>query len=170
MAEATGSIISIGEWVLEQSCQKLALWRGQSDKQHLRISVNVSPVQFRSVVLVPRVKQTLDKTGAPASKLRFELTENMLAEDIDFVVQQMNRLRELGVSISLDDFGTGYASLAYLTRLPLDELKVDRMFIRSLDVEAEEALLAQSIITLGQSMNLVAEGVETELAVATILP
>lgn len=113
---------------------------------------------------MPRVKQTLDKTGAPASKLRFELTENMLAEDIDFIVQQMSRLRELGVSISLDDFGTGYASLAYLTRLPLDELKVDRMFIRSLDVEAEEALLAQSIITLGQSMNLVvvAEGVETE--------
>lgn len=164
IAEATGSIIHIGDWVLEQSCRTLVQWSKQKEKQHLRVSVNVSPVQFRSLNFVARVKRIIENTGVCASKLRFELTENMIADDIDFIVKQMTMLRELGVSISLDDFGTGYASLAYLTRLPLDELKIDRAFISKLGQQTEEAFITETIISLGQSMNLVviAEGIETE--------
>ena len=164
IAEATESIISIGDWVLEKSCQMLAHWNEEKAFEHLGISVNVSSVQFRRGDFVERVKNILNSSGAPPSKLRFELTESLLAEDIDDVVEQMESLRKLGVSFSLDDFGTGYASLAYLTRLPLNELKVDRAFVNDLGRHSKGALLAETIISLGRSMNLtvIAEGVETE--------
>ncbi|MTJ02884.1 bifunctional diguanylate cyclase/phosphodiesterase [Idiomarina piscisalsi] len=164
IAEATESIISIGDWVLEKSCQMLAHWNEEKAFEHLGISVNVSSVQFRRGDFVERVKNILNSSGATPSKLRFELTESLLAEDIDDVVEQMESLRKLGVSFSLDDFGTGYASLAYLTRLPLNELKVDRAFVNDLGRHSKGALLAETIISLGRSMNLtvIAEGVETE--------
>jgi diguanylate cyclase (GGDEF)-like protein/PAS domain S-box-containing protein len=164
IAEATESIISIGDWVLEKSCQMLAHWNEEKAFEHLGISINVSSVQFRRGDFVERVKNILNSSGAPPSKLRFELTESLLAEDIDDVVEQMESLRKLGVSFSLDDFGTGYASLAYLTRLPLNELKVDRAFVNDLGRHSKGALLAETIISLGRSMNLtvIAEGVETE--------
>ncbi|MGO3227419.1 MAG: EAL domain-containing protein [Oceanisphaera sp.] len=164
IAEATGSIISMGDWVLEQSCYRLVRWSSQKTYEDMSISVNVSPVQFRSGHFIQRVQSILDKTGANPRKLRFELTENLMVDDIDFVVKQMESLRRLGISISLDDFGTGYASLAYLTRLPLDELKVDRVFVNNLNEKKQGALLAQTIISLGRNMNLmvIAEGVETQ--------
>ncbi|ASG65583.1 GGDEF domain-containing protein [Idiomarina piscisalsi] len=164
IAEATESIISIGDWVLEKSCQMLAHWNEEKAFEHLGISVNVSSLQFRRGDFVERVKNILNSSGATPSKLRFELTESLLAEDIDDVVEQMESLRKLGVSFSLDDFGTGYASLAYLTRLPLNELKVDRAFVNDLGRHSKGALLAETIISLGRSMNLtvIAEGVETE--------
>ncbi|MGM0525086.1 MAG: putative bifunctional diguanylate cyclase/phosphodiesterase [Pseudomonadota bacterium] len=163
IAEATGSIIPIGDWVLEKSCEMLVQWRTNKAYEHLKISVNVSPVQFRRGDFVQRVEEILKRTGASPHNLRFELTESLLAENIDFVIAQMERLRGLGVSISLDDFGTGYASLAYLTQLPLDELKIDRAFVSDLDKKGKGELLTETIISLGRSMNLdvVAEGVET---------
>ncbi|RUO75228.1 putative bifunctional diguanylate cyclase/phosphodiesterase [Idiomarina seosinensis] len=163
IAEATGSIIPIGDWVLEKSCEMLVQWATNKAHEHLKISVNVSPVQFRRGDFVQRVEEILKRTGASPHNLRFELTESLLAENIDFVIAQMERLRGLGVSISLDDFGTGYASLAYLTQLPLDELKIDRAFVSDLDKKGKGELLTETIISLGRSMNLdvVAEGVET---------
>jgi len=163
IAEATGSIIPIGDWVLEKSCEMFVQWRADKAYEHLKISVNVSSVQFRRGDFVQRVEEILKRTGASPHNLRFELTESLLAENIDFVIAQMERLRRLGVSISLDDFGTGYASLAYLTQLPLDELKIDRAFVNDLDKKGKGELLTETIISLGRSMNLdvVAEGVET---------
>lgn len=164
IAEANDSIIALGDWVLEKSCQLLVKWDAEKSSESFNISVNVSPVQFRRGDFVQRVKNILKTTGANPKCLCLELTESLIADDIDFIVEQMASLRELGVSISLDDFGTGYASLAYLTRLPLDELKIDRAFVRDLDGHSKGALLTETIISLGRSMNLtvIAEGVETE--------
>ncbi|MBT41145.1 MAG: GGDEF domain-containing protein [Idiomarina sp.] len=164
IAEANDSIIALGDWVLEKSCQKLVKLAAQHNSKNVKISVNVSAVQFRRGDFVARVKNILQSTGANPRNLCLELTESLIADDINFIIEQMASLRELGVSISLDDFGTGYASLAYLTRLPLDELKIDRAFVRDLDGSSKGALLTETIISLGRSMNLtvIAEGVETE--------
>ncbi|RUO63631.1 GGDEF domain-containing phosphodiesterase [Pseudidiomarina insulisalsae] len=164
IAEATGAIIPIGEWVLRRCCERLKRWENMPDYKHLRISVNVSPVQFLRPDFVARVEQVLRETGAPVYNLRLELTESLMAGSIEFIIQQMKRIRELGVSISLDDFGTGYASLAYLSQLPLDELKIDRAFVHDLNTNGKSTMLAETIISLGRSLNLavVAEGVETE--------
>ncbi|WP_113906809.1 putative bifunctional diguanylate cyclase/phosphodiesterase [Aliidiomarina celeris] len=164
IAEADGSIIELGNWVLEKSCELLGQWGTNEARKHLKISINVSSVQFRRGDVVERVKHVIEKTGANPCNLRLELTESITAEDIDFVITQMQSLRRLGVTISLDDFGTGYASLAYLTKLPLDELKIDRAFVRDLDKQGKGALLTETIISLGRSMNLlvIAEGVETQ--------
>ena len=164
IADATGSIIAIGDWVLEKCCQILLQWQARRACKDLKLSVNVSPVQFRRGDFVQRVQDILKRTGANPNNLRFELTESLIAEDINFVVAQMDSLRRLGVSISLDDFGTGYASLAYLTRLPLDELKIDRAFVSELDKQSKGEWLTETIISLGRSMNLavIAEGVETQ--------
>lgn len=163
IAEASGSIIEIGDWVLQQCCEKLVQWQ-QTGRKSLTISVNVSSVQFRRGDFLSRVQHILDHTGANPNHLRFELTESLIADDIDFIVAQMEALRALGLSISLDDFGTGYASLAYLTQLPLDELKIDRAFVNDLDKHSKGELLTETIISLGRSMNLavIAEGVETQ--------
>lgn len=163
IAEASGSIVEIGDWVLQQCCEKLVQWQ-QTGRKSLTISVNVSSVQFRRGDFLSRVQHILEHTGANPKHLRFELTESLIADDIDFIVAQMEALRALGLSISLDDFGTGYASLAYLTQLPLDELKIDRAFVNDLDKHSKGELLTETIISLGRSMNLavIAEGVETQ--------
>lgn len=163
IAEATGAILAIGDWVLEQCCERLVEWASRPNCTHLKLSLNVSPVQFRRGDFVSRVQKILARTGASPHNLRFELTESLMADDIDFIVAQMNRLKDLGVSISLDDFGTGYASLAYLTQLPLDELKIDRAFVSDLEQHGKGELLTETLISLGRSMNLavIAEGVET---------
>lgn len=163
IAEASGSIVEIGDWVLQQCCEKLVQWQ-QTDRKNRTISVNVSSVQFRRGDFLSRVQHILEHTGANPNHLRFELTESLIADDIDFIVAQMEALRALGLSISLDDFGTGYASLAYLTQLPLDELKIDRAFVNDLDKHSKGELLTETIISLGRSMNLavIAEGVETQ--------
>ena len=150
--------------MLEKCCQILLQWQARRACKDLKLSVNVSPVQFRRGDFVQRVQDILKRTGANPNNLRFELTESLIAEDINFVVAQMDSLRRLGVSISLDDFGTGYASLAYLTRLPLDELKIDRAFVSELDKQSKGEWLTETIISLGRSMNLavIAEGVETQ--------
>ncbi len=163
VAEETGAILTIGDWVLAQSCETLLQWSKQPNAKHLTLSINVSPVQFMRSDFVQRVKDVLRQTGANANNLRFELTESLMANDIHFIIRQMRELRDLGVSISLDDFGTGYASLAYLTQLPIDELKIDRAFVSDLNRQGKGELLAETLISLGRSMNLavIAEGVET---------
>ncbi|MBG23429.1 MAG: hypothetical protein CMF22_08230 [Idiomarinaceae bacterium] len=162
-AVSTNAILPIGDWVLEQSCLQLVQWASQADTKRLNLSVNVSSEQFRRGDFVSRVQQILLNSGANPKNLRLELTESLMAEDIEFVVSQMHNLRELGVSISLDDFGTGYASLAYLSQLPLDELKIDRAFVKDLNKQGKGELLTETLISLGRSMNLtvIAEGVET---------
>ncbi len=164
IAEANGSIVEIGEWVLESCVQTLVEWSKQPKFADLSLAINVSAMQFRQTNFVERVQQCIERSGVDPTKLRFELTESLMADDIGRITQQMTQLRALGISLSLDDFGTGYASLAYLTQLPLDELKIDRAFVNDLEHDGKGALLAKTIISLGQSMNLavIAEGVETQ--------
>ena len=164
IAEASGSIIRIGAWVLERCCEQWQRWATDPQLDSLGISVNVSPTQFLHPEFVDHVRVILERTQVDPSRIRFELTENLMAQNIEFIVQQMQELKQLGITISLDDFGTGYASLAYLTQLPLDELKIDRRFVKTLFKQGEGALLTEMIISLGRSMNLtiIAEGVETK--------
>ncbi|MFC0445551.1 putative bifunctional diguanylate cyclase/phosphodiesterase [Pseudidiomarina halophila] len=164
IAEANGSIIEIGEWVLQSCGEKLVEWSKRPEFEHLSLSINVSSLQFRQADFVDRVQDIITRTGADPKKMRFELTESLMAHDLGFIIEQMKKLRKLGISLSLDDFGTGYASLAYLTQLPLDELKIDRAFVNDLQPQSKGALLAETIISLGRSMNLavIAEGVETQ--------
>lgn len=163
IAESNHSIHAIGDWVFEQCCWQIVRWQKANCYHHLRLSINVSAVQFRRDDYVKRTQSILQRAGADPAQLRLELTESLMAGNIDFIVEQMQALKDLGLSLSLDDFGTGYASLAYLTRFPLDELKIDRAFVTDLADDGKGALLAATIIGLGRNMNLtvIAEGVET---------
>ncbi|MBE0488938.1 MAG: EAL domain-containing protein [Halomonas sp.] len=164
LAEENRLIVPIGHWVLETACRQLAAWALDPARAALSLSVNVSPRQFREPDFVERVLETLEATGAPASRLKLEVTESLLLEARDEARLRMLELRERGVRFALDDFGTGYSSLAYLKRLPLDQLKIDQSFVRDLlEDEASEAIVA-SILALAESLQLevVAEGVETE--------
>ena len=164
IAEETGLILPIGHQVIELACAQLAQWAGMADRAGLTLSINVSARQFRHAGFVDDVRTALRDTGANPARLRIELTESMLLEDIDEVIERMTELRGLGVSFSLDDFGTGYSSLAYLKRLPLAELKIDHSFVRDVLVDANDAAIARTIIALAHTMGLevIAEGVETE--------
>ncbi|WP_253449190.1 EAL domain-containing protein [Halomonas sp. Y3] len=164
LAEENRLIVAIGFWVLEQACRQLAAWAADPARSALSLSVNVSPRQFREPDFVERVLECLETTGAPANRLKLEVTESLFLEGREAARERMLRLREYGVRFSLDDFGTGYSSLAYLKRLPLDQLKIDQSFVCDLlEDEASEAIVA-STIALAQSLRLevVAEGVENE--------
>ena len=160
-AEDTGLIHPLGEWVLEEACRKLADWSQRVETRHMTISVNVSAKQFQHVGFVASVTDVLQRTGAPPDRLTLELTESVMVTALDEVVAKMLTLRERGVALSLDDFGTGYSSLAYLRQLPLNELKIDKSFVRDI-IKSSNISIAKSIIALGQGMGLqvVAEGVE----------
>lgn len=164
LAEETGLILPLGQWVLENACQQLAIWSRDPDKQHLNLAVNVSAKQFREKDFTYRVKQVLKTTGAPANRLKLELTETLVLDNVQGSIEKMHTLKELGVGFSMDDFGTGYSSLSYLTRLPLDQLKIDRSFIRNLPDNANDAVVVQTIIMMAGSLGLklIAEGVETD--------
>ncbi len=163
LAEETGLIVPIGEWVLETA---LRILKQLEDAGHeLRVAVNVSPLQFREADFVSRVRKLLQQTGAYAPRLTLEITEGMLMHDIDAAIARMNELRHLGVSFSIDDFGTGYSSLSYLKRLPLRELKIDRAFVNGLPRDPDDVALVGTILDIADSFRLdvVAEGVETEV-------
>jgi diguanylate cyclase (GGDEF)-like protein/PAS domain S-box-containing protein len=164
LAEETGLILPIGQWVLESACARLKDWANDPRARALNLAVNVSASQFRQADFVDRVRRALESAGAPAAKLKLELTESLVIDDIDGAIETMLALKEIGVGFSMDDFGTGYSSLSYLTRLPLDQLKIDRSFVRNLPDNANDAAVAQTIITLAKSLGLtvIAEGVETE--------
>ena len=164
LAEETGLILPLGQWVLETACRQLALWAKQSATAHLTVAVNVSASQFHQQGFVEQVLDTVKRTGAKAYQLKLELTESMLVDDIEGVIAKMNALKARSISFSLDDFGTGYSSLAYLKRLPLDQLKIDQNFVRDILTDQNDTAIAKMVIALADSMGLsvIAEGVETE--------
>ncbi|PKU22484.1 EAL domain-containing protein [Telmatospirillum siberiense] len=164
LAEETGLILPLGQWVLETACRQIATWDTRKDTAHIVLAVNVSALQFRQPNFIEQTLSTLEKTGANPQKLKLELTESLLVDNIEDVIAKMTALRSRGVRFSLDDFGTGYSSLSYLKRLPLDQLKIDRSFVKDVLTDANDAAIAKTIVALGQTMGLsvIAEGVETE--------
>ncbi len=164
LAEETGLIVDIGQWVMEQACTLLRRWQAIPEMRDLYLAVNVSPRQFHQPDFVERVQRTVAHHGIDPRRLKLELTESLLLEAVDDVVAKMRALADLGVCFSLDDFGTGYASLSYLKRFPFDQLKVDRSFVRDLGVDSDDAAIVRAIIAMGNALrlNVVAEGVETE--------
>lgn len=163
LAEETGLILPLGDWVLETACRQLTLWAGQTEMAHLTVAVNVSVQQFSEADFVDNVLAVLRKTGANPQRLKLELTESLLVSNVQDVIEKMHALKAKGVSFSLDDFGTGYSSLSYLRRLPLDQLKIDQSFVRDVLSDPNDAVIAKTIVALAQSLGLgvIAEGVET---------
>lgn len=164
LAEETGLILPLGEWVLETACAQIVTWSRRTELAHLSMAVNVSARQFRQTDFVEKVVRVLDRTGADPQRLKLELTESMLVDNLEDIIGKMSSLRTMGVSFSLDDFGTGYSSLSYLKRLPLDQLKIDQSFVRDVLTDPNDAAIARTIVALAQSLGLsvMAEGVETE--------
>ena len=164
VAEESRLILPMGNWVLETACEQITAWADRTQTSSLSIAVNISALQFRQPEFVQQVLSALSRTGANPKNLRLELTESMLVEDIEEVIAKMTELRSHGLRFSLDDFGTGYSSLAYLKRLSLDRLKIDRSFVRDILADSTSRAIAQTIISLGKAMGLsvIAEGVETE--------
>ena len=164
LAEDTGLILPLGAWVLEATCQQLVRWAACPTHAHLVLAVNVSARQFNQPDFATSVLDVLQRTGARANRLKLELTESLLVNDMAGVVAKMNHLKAHGISFSLDDFGTGYSSLSYLKQLPLDQLKIDQSFVRDVLTDPNDASIARMVIALGRSMGLdvIAEGVETQ--------
>ena len=164
LAEQSGLILRLGQWVLRTACERLALWSGDQVLGQLTVAVNVSPREFHEASFVPQVLEALASTGAEPRRLRLELTESLLLQDVEDTIAKMVQLRGYGVGFSLDDFGTGYSSLSYLKRLPLHELKIDQSFVRDVLTDPNDAAIARTIVALGTSLGLqvTAEGVETE--------
>ena len=163
IAEETGIIMPIGEWVLHQACQQTRQWLNLG-LANLRVAVNLSTRQFRQKNLVEQVRQALSASGLPAHALELEITESAFIDDLDEAIAQCRALKSLGTKLSLDDFGTGYSSLAYISRFPFDKIKIDQGFIRDIIENPANAAIATATIVLARSLNLavLAEGVETE--------
>lgn len=164
LAEETGLIVPIGLWVLDQACAHLRRWADDAALKNLYLAVNVSARQFRQSDFVEQVQAALERHRVNPKRLKLELTESLLLDNVDNVVNKMQALRALGVRFSLDDFGTGYASLSYLKRFPFEQLKVDRSFIRDIASDPDDAAIVRAIIAMGNSLRLsvVAEGVEAD--------
>jgi diguanylate cyclase (GGDEF)-like protein/PAS domain S-box-containing protein len=162
LAEETGLILQLGQWVLEAACKQLVEWA--DTRAHLTVAVNVSAYQFRQPGFVEQVLGVIERTGANPKKLKLELTESLLVVDVERTVNKMNVLKAKGIGFVLDDFGTGYSSLAYLKRLPLDQLKIDKSFVRDVLTNPNDAAIARTILVLGHTLGLdvIAEGVETQ--------
>src|SRR6202163_641092 len=163
VAEESGLIMQIGEWVLREACREAASW-----SHPLQIAVNLSPIQFRHGDLAGLVHLVLLETGLAPSRLELEITEGVLIEDFARGVSILRRLKTLGVHIAMDDFGTGYSSLSYLQSFPFDKIKIDQAFIAKLETNTQSAAIIQAILGLGRSLKLpvIAEGVETAAQLA----
>ncbi|KAB0519890.1 putative bifunctional diguanylate cyclase/phosphodiesterase [Pseudomonas extremorientalis] len=164
LAEKTGLIIPIGEWVLDEACRQMSLWYAQG-YEDWRIAVNLSALQFCHAGLVKSVAEALERHRLPANSLTLEITETTAMSDADASMTVLQQLSDMGVDLSIDDFGTGYSSLMYLKRLPANELKIDRGFVRDLEHDSDDAAIVSAIVALGQALGLriVAEGVETDV-------
>ena len=164
LAEETGLILPLGEWVLETACAQIAAWANFEGTAHIVVSVNISVHQFRQPDFVGRVLATLDRCGANPNNLKLELTESMLVDNLEEIIAKMTELKQHGLRFSLDDFGTGYSSLNYLRRLPLDQLKIDRSFVNDVFADAGSGAIVKAVIALSRALSLpiIAEGVETE--------
>jgi EAL domain-containing protein (putative c-di-GMP-specific phosphodiesterase class I) len=163
LAEETGQILPIGHWILETACRQLQVWQAHPQTQHLQLAVNVSARQFHQSDFVAQIDGILTQTGIDPSKLKLELTESLMLDNINQTVTKMQALKGLGVCFSVDDFGTGYSSLAYLSQLPLDQVKIDQSFVRDLGSKPGNTIIVQTIIGMTKNLGLdvIAEGVET---------
>ena len=163
IAERTGQMSRLGDWVLEQAFLELARWASLPHMENLMMSVNVSPQQFQAADFNEKVLSALTRTGAPAKRLKIEITESMLMHDLPNIKRKMLELKSYDIHFSIDDFGTGYSSLSYLKQLSLDQLKIDQSFVKDLTTGSSSAHIAGAISTLGRSLELeiIAEGVET---------
>ena len=159
VAEDTGLIVPIGEWVLRRACGEATSW-----DEPLMVAVNLSPAQFHDGDIAETVASVLKETGLAPERLEIEITENLLINDTEEVLGKLNRLRELGVAIAMDDFGTGYSSLSYLARFPFSKIKIDRQFIRNMTRDSAMRAIVKTIVALGKSLEIAvtAEGVETQ--------
>lgn len=161
IAEDTGLIVPIGEWVLRSACEQIRTWR--DDGLHLVVAVNLSARQFRQENLAQTICNILTETGVSANYLELEITESDIMQNAESAIATLEELKAKGITISIDDFGTGYSSLSYLKRLPLDILKIDRSFVRDIPADHDDAAIVCAIIALARSMDMkvVAEGVES---------
>jgi diguanylate cyclase (GGDEF)-like protein len=166
LAERSGLIVPMGEWVLNEACRQAQRWRDNG--LPLLMAVNLSSLQFKRGNLIETVVNALEKSGLPAELLELELTESILMQDVDVAIKLLHSLKEMGVKLSIDDFGTGYSSLSYLKRLAVNKLKIDQSFVRDLTEDANSAAIVRAIIQLGQTLQLtvIAEGVETDAQLA----
>jgi EAL domain-containing protein (putative c-di-GMP-specific phosphodiesterase class I) len=164
IAEESSLILEIGGWVLDNACRQLQLWRHSETTCELSLAVNVSAQQFKQHDFVEHVATVLRFYAIEPSRLKLELTESVVLNDVVDVVAKMHALKALGVGLSMDDFGTGYSSLSYLKQLPLDQIKIDQSFVRDIATDPNDAVMVQTMIDLAQNfrLNVIAEGVETE--------
>jgi EAL domain-containing protein (putative c-di-GMP-specific phosphodiesterase class I) len=164
LAEESGVILPLGHWVMETACIQLARWATRPEMAHLTLAVNVSAHQFRQPDFVNQVLAVIKNAGANPGRLKLELTESLLVDNVEEIIDKMFALKAKGVGFSLDDFGTGYSSLSYLKRLPLDQLKIDQSFVHDVLTDPNDAAIAKTIVALAQSLGLdvIAEGVESE--------
>ncbi|MEQ1621237.1 MAG: EAL domain-containing protein [Methylococcales bacterium] len=165
LAEETGQILAIGQWVMENACAQLKRWENNPHTQSLHLAINVSALQFHQPDFVEQVQAVLTKTAIDPNRFKIELTESIAIKNIGDTISKMHALKNIGVSFAMDDFGTGYSSLAYLTQLPLDQIKIDRSFVRNIGEKDSDALIVQTIIGIANNLciKVIAEGVETEL-------
>lgn len=164
LAEETGLIVPLGYWITERACQILQQWQQDPAKKTMQLSINVSAKQFQQTEFVEQVQHLVEKYEIQPHRLKLELTESLLMDDISSVTNKIKHLKRLGIEFALDDFGTGYSSLSYLMQIPFDTLKIDVSFVRNMLDSNEKAQIVHTIIQLGESLklNVVAEGVETE--------
>ncbi|NCB57615.1 MAG: EAL domain-containing protein [Gammaproteobacteria bacterium] len=170
VAERSGLIIPIGEWVLQEACRQAQIWRTTHHMPDLVVAVNLSAMQFKRGTLIDTVNRALKLARLPPKNLELELTESILLQDINEVKATLRKLKEIGVRLSIDDFGTGYSSLAYLKQLAVDKLKIDRSFVHDMVDDKDGSAIVKAIITLGHTLELdvIAEGVETEQQVTLL--
>jgi diguanylate cyclase len=162
VAEDSGLIVPLSQWVLQEACQQACRWQAQGMRP-LYLSVNVSAIDFRQRGFVEGIARTLKETGLDPTQLELEITESVLMQNVDTTVAILKAIKELGIRLAIDDFGTGYSSLSYLQKFPVDVLKIDQSFVGDLSIDSNDAKLVSTIISLGKSLNLhiIAEGVET---------
>lgn len=163
LAEETGLIVPIGEWVLKHACTQLKAWHA-AGFTNLTMAVNVASRQFKDIHFGHTVRQTIEKLSIPAHTLELEITESVLMENSEMIMRMLNDLKESGVNLAIDDFGTGYSSLSYLKRFPIDRVKIDQSFVRDLSIDNDDVAIVKAIIAMANNLRLrvIAEGVETE--------
>jgi diguanylate cyclase (GGDEF)-like protein len=162
LAEESGMIIAIGDWVIAEACRQTMIWSAMTERK-LVVAVNISPRQFRHPDFVQKLEKTLAESHVDPASIELEITEGIVMEGADTMILLLEHLRQLGLKLAIDDFGTGYSSLAYLKRFPIDKLKIDQSFVRNLQPDSEDAAIVEALINLGHNlgMTVIAEGVET---------